>query len=76
LLMIVMTLLMAGALLLEAPNLPVAGDFFAYFTDEHRHDFLEPNAAGLPIWPLLFLTITCGAISGFHSPKRRLSPAV
>lgn len=69
LLMIVMTVLMAGALLLEAPNLPVAGDFFAYFTDEHRHDFLAPNADGLPVWPLLFLTITCGAISGFHSTQ-------
>ncbi|RDU22790.1 carbon starvation CstA family protein [Anaerosacchariphilus polymeriproducens] len=24
---------------------------------------------GLPIWPLLFITIACGAISGFHSTQ-------
>ena len=30
---------------------------------------LEPNPDGLPVWPLLFMTITCGAISGFHSTQ-------
>lgn len=28
---------------------------------------LHPN--GLPIWPLMFITIACGAISGFHSTQ-------
>ena len=69
LLMIVMTTLIAGALLLDAPHLPVAGDFLAYFEADHAHDFLEPNPDGLPTWPLLFITITCGAISGFHSTQ-------
>jgi carbon starvation protein CstA len=41
----------------------------AYFTSEHAHDFLDPNPDGLPTWPLLFVTITCGAISGFHSTQ-------
>lgn len=69
LLMIVMTTLIAGALLLEAPHLPQAADVFAYF-DSHSHDdLLTPNPDGLPVWPLLFLTITCGAISGFHSTQ-------
>ena len=69
LLMIVMTSLVAIAILLEAPHLPQFADVFSYFHIEHAHDFLEPNPDGLPIWPLLFLTITCGAISGFHSTQ-------
>lgn len=65
-LMIVMTVSVAVMLLIKAPHLPVGNDFFAYF--EHREQaFLTPN--GLPIWPLLFTTITCGAISGFHSTQ-------
>lgn len=65
-LMIVMTVSVAVMLLIKAPHLPVGNDFFAYF--EHREVlFLTPN--GLPIWPLLFTTITCGAISGFHSTQ-------
>ena len=69
LLMIVMTTLVALALLVEAPHLPRVSDIFAYFHGHHEHDFLTPNAEGLPVWPLLFLTITCGAISGFHSTQ-------
>lgn len=69
LLMIVMTTLIAVMLLLEAPHLPQVSDVFAYFDGHHAHDFLEPNPDGLPVWPLLFLTITCGAISGFHSTQ-------
>ncbi|MBA6231826.1 MULTISPECIES: carbon starvation CstA family protein [unclassified Colwellia] len=70
LLMIVMTSLIAVSLLIDAPHLPVAGDFLGYFNADHySHDFLEPNADGLPVWPLLFITITCGAISGFHSTQ-------
>ena len=69
LLMIVMTTLVALAVLLEAPHLPQVSDIFSYFDGHHEHDFLTPNPDGLPIWPLLFLTITCGAISGFHSTQ-------
>lgn len=69
LLMIVMTTLIALALLLEAPHLPQVNDVFAYFDDHRTHDLLTPNPDGLPVWPLLFLTITCGAISGFHSTQ-------
>ena len=68
LLMIVMTTLIAVALLIEAPNLPAVGDVFAYFSHA-EHQLLEPNPEGLPVWPLLFMTITCGAISGFHSTQ-------
>ena len=70
LLMIVMTTSIAIALLFSAPNLPEMGDFLGYFNHDHfSHDFLEPNPDGLPVWPLLFITITCGAISGFHSTQ-------
>jgi carbon starvation protein CstA len=69
LLMIVMTAMIAIALLINAPHLPVTGDFWAYFESDHAHDFLAPNPDGLPVWPLLFITITCGAISGFHSTQ-------
>ncbi|MGE4588788.1 MAG: carbon starvation protein A [Acidaminococcaceae bacterium] len=27
------------------------------------------HPAGLPIWPLMFITVACGAISGFHSTQ-------
>jgi carbon starvation protein CstA len=32
---------------------------------------LYPAPAGkqLPIWPLMFITVACGAISGFHSTQ-------
>ncbi|MDG2392924.1 MAG: carbon starvation CstA family protein, partial [Thalassotalea sp.] len=70
LLMIVMTVSMAVALLFNAPHLPEINDFFGYFSHSHyEHEFLQPNPDGAPIWPLLFLTITCGAISGFHSTQ-------
>lgn len=68
-LMIVMTVLMAVALLQQAPHLPTVGSLLDGLHSMHAHDFLVPNPAGLPIWPLLFLTITCGAISGFHSTQ-------
>ncbi|MEO0092487.1 MAG: carbon starvation CstA family protein [candidate division WOR-3 bacterium] len=29
--------------------------------------FTRFNADGLPLWPILFVTIACGAISGWHS---------
>ncbi|RDE48677.1 MAG: carbon starvation protein A [Candidatus Accumulibacter meliphilus] len=69
LLMIVMTTMVAAALLIDAPHLPMSSDFLAYFRADHAHDFLTPNPDGLPVWPLLFMTITCGAISGFHSTQ-------
>jgi len=52
-----------------ATLLPIDKIFLAYFETDHAHDFLEPNPDGLPTWPLLFITITCGAISGFHSTQ-------
>jgi carbon starvation protein CstA len=70
LLMIVMTVSIGLAILFNAPELPVMGDVLAYFDHSHyNHELLAPNPDGLPVWPLLFVTITCGAISGFHSTQ-------
>ena len=70
LLMIVMTVSIGAALLMHAPQLPEVGDIFAYFNHSHyNNELLAPNPDGLPVWPLLFVTITCGAISGFHSTQ-------
>lgn len=70
LLMVVMTVSIAIALLFNAPHLPQFNDVFAYFDHNHYHELLlQPNPGGLPVWPLLFVTITCGAISGFHSTQ-------
>ncbi len=32
-------------------------------------DNLHPKGAAMPIWPLMFITVACGAISGFHSTQ-------
>ncbi len=70
LLMAIMTTSIAIALLIHAPQLPEIENIFAYFNHSHIKDELlmrDPN--GPPVWPLLFVTITCGAISGFHSTQ-------
>ncbi|MFV0439659.1 MAG: carbon starvation protein A [Desulfopila sp.] len=38
-----------------------------------NHDFAtNVDPTGKPIWPLLFITLSCGAISGFHSTQSPL----
>ena len=34
--------------------------------------FVNMHPTSLPIWPLIFITIACGAISGFHSTQSPL----
>ncbi len=56
--------------LLIAMGLMVLGVFFATFTADMQVVApgvqMHPQAAP-PMWPFLFITIACGAISGFHS---------
>ena len=33
---------------------------------------MHPNAAALPLFPMLFVTVACGAISGFHATQSPL----
>ncbi|MAF90040.1 MAG: carbon starvation protein A [Bdellovibrionaceae bacterium] len=69
-LMIVMTLSIIVAILWHAPNLPAIENIFAFFSHNHlSHELLNRVPDGPPVWPLLFVTITCGAISGFHSTQ-------
>ncbi len=44
--------------------------FGGYHIPELTLSNLHPK--GLPIWPLLFITIACGAISGFHATQSPL----
>lgn len=70
-LMVVMTLSILVALFISAPRLPAITDLFAYF-DHSNHlamELLNRGPDSPPVWPLLFVTITCGAISGFHSTQ-------
>lgn len=70
LLMVVMTVSIAISLLINAPQLPEISNIFAYFNHGNLgHDLLTRAPDGPPVWPLLFVTITCGAISGFHSTQ-------
>ncbi|MCP4957414.1 MAG: carbon starvation protein A [Photobacterium aquimaris] len=49
-------------------------------SDEHQlldgfeisHMFTNMNPNDLPLWPALFITIACGAISGFHATQSPL----
>ena len=60
-LLLVMAFGLVGSLMLSGrPVLPNT-DFF-----------VNTDPTGLPIWPLLFITIACGAISGFHATQSPL----
>ena len=47
-----------GTLLLRGGQMP---ELWQHMASEHP--------AGLPIWPLMFITVACGAISGFHATQ-------
>ncbi len=32
----------------------------------------HPSGSAMPVWPLIFITISCGALSGFHSTQSPL----
>jgi len=59
---------LAGYLLFAAIGLGVASVFVSApaMQPEAFHGF-SPSAQAGPLWPMLFVTIACGAISGFHS---------
>ncbi len=62
-----------GALLLFMTFGVMGGMAFADFPVLPNLDFaVNTNPAGNPIWPLLFITLSCGAISGFHSTQSPL----
>ena len=42
--------------------------FGGYTIPEITQGRMHPE--GLPVWPFMFVTVACGAISGFHAPNR------
>ena len=54
--LIIMALGVAGGIVLEGYNMP-------------ELTLTNMHPTGLPIWPLMFITVACGAISGFHSTQ-------
>jgi carbon starvation protein CstA len=45
-----------------------AGDYTIY----PQRSLSNLNPQGLPLWPLMFITIACGALSGFHATQSPL----
>ena len=67
--------LFGGALIFMAIGLAVVlftGDYtIPNLTFETLRNY-QPNAEGMPIIPTLFITVACGAISGFHATQSPL----
>ncbi|MBP3873199.1 MAG: carbon starvation protein A [Lachnospiraceae bacterium] len=51
-----------------AIGIPVHG----YHTPEIWSNFRNMHPAGTPVWSFMFITVACGAISGFHSTQSPL----
>ncbi len=58
--LIIMAVGVAGGMVVEGYN------FYAWAEWKNTHP------QGLPMWPLLFVTIACGALSGFHATQSPL----
>jgi len=59
-----------GALLIFMTIGIGAGILFEGYTVLPNHDFFtNVHPKGLPLWPLLFIVLSCGALSGFHSTQ-------
>lgn len=57
-----------GILIIMAVSIGVAMNFLPeYGVPELVLEDLHPE--GLPIWPFMFITVACGAISGFHATQ-------
>lgn len=62
-----------GALLLFMTFGVIIGLFYhGYDILPNKDFFTNVHPKGLPIWPLIFITISCGALSGFHSTQSPL----
>lgn len=55
-----------GILVMLYVNYPVLPEFWDGLQNTH------PDAAALPIFPIMFVSIACGAISGFHATQSPL----
>ncbi len=62
----------AVMLLVTAVGLAAALFVRGYTILPNTDFFVNTDPSGLPIWPLLFITVACGAISGFHATQSPL----
>lgn len=56
--LIIMALGVGGGIILQGYELP-----------ELWNNFANLDPAGKPIWPMMFVSVACGAISGFHATQ-------
>ncbi len=61
--LIVSTLLLLAMVIIKQPHIP---ELWEAFSNQH------PDAARQPIFPMMFISIACGAISGFHATQSPL----
>jgi carbon starvation protein CstA len=66
LVLLVMVLGVAGALLLKGYA------FYSWAPAPGASVFANVHPEGLPLWPMMFITIACGALSGFHATQSPL----
>jgi len=58
-----------GAILLIMAIGIISMLFLGNYEFYHAAEWTNQSPNGLPIWPLIFITIACGALSGFHATQ-------
>ncbi|MDR1577535.1 MAG: carbon starvation protein A [Deltaproteobacteria bacterium] len=64
--LLIMAIGISGGLIVKDYN------FYGWAIQEGRSVFANSHPAGLPLWPMMFITIACGALSGFHATQSPL----
>ncbi len=58
-----------GAVLIIMTLSILGGTLVLYNMSIPEISFVNMHPDGLPIWPFMFITVACGAISGFHATQ-------
>ncbi|MCR4611844.1 MAG: carbon starvation protein A, partial [Lachnospiraceae bacterium] len=58
-----------GVLLIVMALAVIGGIFFSGNYTVPEFTFENMNPVGRPVWPFMFITVACGAISGFHATQ-------
>ena len=59
-------------LILMAVGVAIGIPMHGYQIPELWDNFYNKHASGLPVWSFMFITVACGAISGFHATQSPL----
>ena len=59
-------------LILMAVGVAIGIPMHGYQIPELWDNFYNMHASGLPVWSFMFITVACGAISGFHATQSPL----